>query len=173
MTARSTGPYCTGWEASGGAVPVVATPQAQVRVITRCSVTCTLIGGRSNTCRTLHPLWGAPARSVPHPLHCDGSCRITMSGSGTWVRVIRHDPSQCKGCGTDLAGAPQSGCSVRQVFDLPPIRVQVTEHRVITRTCACGVATTGTAPPLASHPVQYGPVLRAVMVYLFMGQHLS
>lgn len=87
--------------------------------------------------------------------------------------VIRHDPSHCKGCGTDLAGAPQSGCSVRQVFDLPPIRVQVTEHRVITRTCACGVATTGTAPPLASHPVQYGPVLRAVMVYLFMGQHLS
>ena len=87
--------------------------------------------------------------------------------------VIRHEPSCCRGCGSDLAGAAQVHCSRRQVFDIPPIKVHVTEHQIITRRCRCGKTTTADAPARASAPVQYGPVMCAVVIYLFMGQFLS
>jgi transposase len=87
--------------------------------------------------------------------------------------VIRHEPSCCRGCGSDLLGAAEVGCSRRQVFDIPPIKVHVTEHQIISRRCSCGKSTTGLAPTQAAAPVQYGPVLCAVVIYLFMGQFLS
>jgi transposase len=87
--------------------------------------------------------------------------------------VIRHEPTCCRGCGSYLAGAAEVGCSRRQVFDLPPIKVHVTEHRIISRRCRCGKTTTGQTPAQATAPAQYGPVLRAVIIYLFMGQFLS
>jgi transposase len=64
-------------------------------------------------------------------------------------------------------------CSRRQVFDIPPIKVHVTEHQIISRRCPCGKTTTGLAPAQAAAPVQYGPVMCAVIIYLFMGQFLS
>ena len=47
---------------SGG---VGSTPHAQRRAISWCSVTCTHIGGRSNTCRRCTPACAAPTRSAP------------------------------------------------------------------------------------------------------------
>jgi transposase len=87
--------------------------------------------------------------------------------------VIRHEPAACVGCGAGLADADQIGCTVRQVFDIPPIKVHVTEHQIITRRCDCGAATTGDTPAQVNAPVQYGPTLRAVIIYLYMGQFLS
>ena len=87
--------------------------------------------------------------------------------------IIRHEPSCCRGCGSDLVGALEVSCSRRQVFDIPPIKVHVTEHQIITRRCRCGKATTGDTPAHAAAPVQYGPVMCAVIIYLFTGQFLS
>lgn len=87
--------------------------------------------------------------------------------------VIRHEPSCCTGCGSDLAGATEVNCSRRQVFDIPPITVHVTEHQIISRRCPCGKTSTGDAPAQAAAPVQYGPAMCAVIIYLFMGQFLS
>jgi transposase len=87
--------------------------------------------------------------------------------------VIRHEPTCCRGCGSDLTGAAEVDCSRRQVFDIPPIKVHVTEHQIISRRCPCGKTTTGRAPAQAGAPVQYGPVMCAVIIYLFMGQFLS
>ncbi len=88
--------------------------------------------------------------------------------------VIRHEPAACGGCGNKLgAAAVEVGCSRRQVFDIPPITVAVTEHQIISRRCPCGTTTAGTAPAGAAGPVQYGPTALAVIVYLFMGQFLS
>lgn len=61
----------------------------------------------------------------------------------------------------------------RQVFDLPPISVQVTEHQLIARRCTCGVTTCGNAPDGVSAPVQYGPRITAIVLYLYVGQFLS
>ena len=87
--------------------------------------------------------------------------------------IIRHEPSGCRDCGADLTGARQVNCSRRQVFDIPPIKVHVTEHQIITRRCRCGKTTSGDSPTYAAAPVQYGPVMCAVIIYLFMGQFLS
>nr|WP_308283502.1 IS66 family transposase zinc-finger binding domain-containing protein [Pseudonocardia nigra] len=75
----------------------------------------------------------------------------------------------CVGCGAGLADAPEVGVERRQVFDLPPITVQVTEHRLIARRCSCGATTCGPAPGGVTAPVQYGPRITAIILYLYVG----
>lgn len=41
----------------------------------------------------------------------------------------------------------------RQVFDLPPMRVRVTEHQLVARRCGCGATTCGDAPEGVTAPV--------------------
>jgi transposase len=85
----------------------------------------------------------------------------------------RHEPGPCVGCGADLADAVEVGMERRQVFDLPPMTVQVIEHQLIARRCGCGATTGGTAPEGVSAPVQYGPRITAIVLYLYVGQFLS
>ena len=86
---------------------------------------------------------------------------------------LRHEPGPCTGCGADLAGAPEVGVERRQVFDLPPMAVHVTEYQLIARRCACGTTTCGSAPEGVTAPVQYGPRIAAIILYLYVGQFLS
>jgi transposase len=88
-------------------------------------------------------------------------------------RRVEHVPVCCRGCGRDLAGAPKAGVERRQVFDIPPIQVAVTEHRLVKRRCGCGTVTTADAPRGVDAPVQYGPNAAAIVVYLYAGQFLS
>ena len=85
----------------------------------------------------------------------------------------RHEPGPCIGCGASLADAPEVGMERRQVFDLPPMTVQVIEHQLIARRCGCGTTSCGTAPEGVSAPVQYGPRITAIVLYLYVGQFLS
>ena len=52
--------------------------------------------------------------------------------------VERHEPRRCGGCGHDLAGCPEAAVERRQVFELPPMAVRVTEHQLVARRCGCG-----------------------------------
>lgn len=63
--------------------------------------------------------------------------------------------------------------SDRQVFDLPEIAVRVTEHQAVARRCGCGTVTCGVVPDGVDAPVQYGPRIAAIIVYLHVGQFLS
>jgi transposase len=88
--------------------------------------------------------------------------------------VISHEPGRCGGCGAGLLGAAVTRTGRRQVIDLPEqVRALVTEHRIVSRLCACGTVTAGTAPPGVSAPVQYGPRIAAACGYLWHGQFLS
>jgi transposase len=87
--------------------------------------------------------------------------------------VVRHEPATCRGCGMDSRAGMQISVERRQVFDLPPVAVHVTEHQLVTRRCPCGTDTTATAPERVTAPVQYGPRILAVIVYLYVGQFLS
>jgi transposase len=86
---------------------------------------------------------------------------------------VRHEPGPCTGCGASLVNAAEVGVERRQVFDLPPISVRVTEHQLIARRCRCGTTTCGTVPEGVVAPVQYGPRVTAVILYLYAGQFLS
>jgi transposase len=83
------------------------------------------------------------------------------------------EPGPCAGCGADLADAHEVGVERRQVFDLPPIAVRVAEHQLVTRLCSCGATTCATAPDGVTAPVQYGPRITAIILYLYVGQFLS
>ena len=90
-------------------------------------------------------------------------------------RVKTHVPSVCQGCGASLLGAASVGAPVaRQVFDLPePRPLEVTEHRGHACRCGrCGVVTRAPFPKGVSGPVQYGPRLSGVAVWLRHGQFL-
>lgn len=87
-------------------------------------------------------------------------------------QVVEHAPTQCGGCGARLDEANVLGASRRQVFDLPPPRPQVTEHRMQSRRCSCGTVTTAAAPAAATAPACYGPRVRALAVYFLHVQHL-
>ena len=97
----------------------------------------------------------------------------TLAQAARPDREIRHDPGCCGRCGAGLADRPVTAVERRQVFDLPPVRAEVTEHQLIERECGCGYRTKATAPAGAEAPVQYGPRIAAVIVYLYAGQFLS
>src|SRR6266704_6055529 len=103
----------------------------------------------------------------------DGHEGRTLAQVARPDREVRHDPARCGGCGAGLPGRPVTGVERRQVFDLPPVKVTVTEHQLIERECACGHRTKGAAPAGAEAPVQYGPRIAAIIIYLYIGQFLS
>lgn len=112
-------------------------------------------------------------RGVRKPGGQDGHPGSTLAPVGVPDEVIAHEPGCCRGCGHDLAGAPEVGRERRQVFDIPPITVRVIEHQLIKRRCGCGTATSADAPAGVTAPVQYGPRITAIIVYLYVGQFLS
>jgi transposase len=99
----------------------------------------------------------------------EGQMGFTLSPVDDPDHRIDHEPQACCGCGGHLAGAAWAGEDRRQVFDLPPLCLVVTEHRLISRTCSCGTVTKAAAPPGVAAPVQYGPQLAGIGVYLFHG----
>lgn len=86
--------------------------------------------------------------------------------------VIDHMPGACIGCGVRLDGAADAGVIVRQVRDVPLVKVRVIEHRLHKRACRCGCVTTAAAPAGVDAPACYGPNLRAIAVYLVVYQHV-
>jgi transposase len=101
-----------------------------------------------------HP--GQTLRMVPDPQHTQ-----------------THFPQRCPGCARDLADVPATQIEARQVFDIPLAPVEVTEHQVGTKTCPqCGRAARGAFPAWVTQPVQYGPRLLALLVYLVVFQLL-
>ncbi len=87
---------------------------------------------------------------------------------------VMHEPERCAGCGESLAGAEPVGVERRQVFDLPrEVRLKVCEHCAQRRRCrCCGRVSVGAFPDGVRAPAQYGPRLRAQVIYLAVYQHL-
>jgi transposase len=82
--------------------------------------------------------------------------------------VVEHRPAVCAGCQAPLDGqAPVVLRERRQVQDLPPLRLQITEHQALHVQCpACHAVSVGAFPPVVPSRAQYGPRLRAFAVYL-------
>jgi transposase len=86
--------------------------------------------------------------------------------------TIIHRPDACRECGASLADGEVVDRERRQVFDLPPIRLVVTEHQAEHRRCGCGAVTRGKFPSDVKAPAQYGPGVRGLATYLHVYQHL-
>lgn len=91
----------------------------------------------------------------------------TLALTDTPDAVVVHAPNQCACCGLSLAEAAAQPGERRQVLDLPPLRLFVTEHQSQRKTCrGCGALTCGAFPEGVSQPAQYGPRVKALGVYL-------
>lgn len=78
-----------------------------------------------------------------------------------------YEASTCSHCATDLQSVEPCGYEKRQVFDVPPVRIEVTEHQAEVKTCpGCGQQVKGDFPSDVTQPVQYGPRLKAQASYL-------
>ncbi len=87
--------------------------------------------------------------------------------------VREHAPSHCQGCGQSLDDVPVLRRERRQVVDIPPVRARVIEHQVTTKCCpGCATETRGTFPLDVAAPVQYGPGVATLAVYLTQEQLL-
>lgn len=101
-----------------------------------------------------------------HPGH-------TLKMTANPDHVVTHSPSHCRDCNCDLQTITYQNVERRQVFDLPPVRMEITEHHAEEKTCpVCGCINKGVFPATVSQPVQYGPNIKAVTVYLTQYQLL-
>ena len=85
--------------------------------------------------------------------------------------IVVHRPTTCGTCQAPLPETAWAWVERRQVQELPPLRLVVTEHQIAHVRCPrCGATTRGTVPDGARAPVQYGRRLRALAVYLVQQQ---
>ena len=95
----------------------------------------------------------------------------TLRRSETPDIIFSEPLEQCPECGADLSAQPVVGEEKRQVFDLPPVKIQVTEHQAERKMCPnCGRIVSAIFPADVCAPTQYGPVMQAVMAYLNVRQ---
>jgi len=82
--------------------------------------------------------------------------------------IETHRPTYCEHCQALFEeGQHRVAVDKRQVFDLPPLDLIVTEHRAETLMCRhCGEMMMGAFPEEVKAPVQYGPHVRQLAVYL-------
>ena len=86
--------------------------------------------------------------------------------------VILHTLQDCPHCQTDLKGVGAKGHVKRQVFDMPPVGIEVTEHQAEVKQCpGCG-ACVKAFPAHVTQPTQYGPRLKALACYLYGQQFI-
>lgn len=87
-------------------------------------------------------------------------------------KVVVHEVAQrCEVCDSELPSAQEG--ERRQVFDLPQLKYEVTEHVVMRSVCRCGHKHVGVFPPEVRSAVQYGPRAKAAMVHLSQNQMVS
>src|SRR5215472_700137 len=87
--------------------------------------------------------------------------------------VCVHRPSRCPQCQAEWSEVAGQVTERRQVHELPPLKLVVTENQVETVACpTCGYQSSGTFPAGVAAPVQYGSRMQALVVYLSQFQLL-
>lgn len=91
----------------------------------------------------------------------------TLKMSENPDHIIVHELSVCPECAHDLREIKPSAHRHRQVYDIPPVELEVTEHRSEIKVCPCCQKQVNAAfPEGVTQPVQYGELFKAQASYL-------
>ncbi len=81
--------------------------------------------------------------------------------------VVSHTVEECQQCGRSLEAVDAADHRRRQVVDVPPIKLEVTEHRAEIKCCpGCGCRNEAAFPAEVKTSVQYGSRIKSLLVYL-------
>ena len=85
--------------------------------------------------------------------------------------IVNHPVDTCIGCGSSLEHVAVQDVRTRQVFDLPMVKMEVTEHRSEVKQCpCCHTQTAGIFPPEETKATQYGSTLKSIVLYMMQHQ---
>lgn len=91
----------------------------------------------------------------------------TLEWSAEVNHIEQHYVEACVMCGASLAEVEVKAWDLRQVQDIAPIELRVTEHQAEVKCCPqCQTLNQGAFPPAVNSVVQYGASLKGLMVYL-------
>jgi len=80
--------------------------------------------------------------------------------------VETYEITSCSHCLADLSHAPVVDVERRQIFDLPPIELEVTEHQAHIKQCtSCGKSSKAMYPDTIGKGAQYGTNIQAILTY--------
>jgi transposase/uncharacterized coiled-coil protein SlyX len=103
----------------------------------------------------------------------EGHQELTLRLSEAPDEVIEHRVSVCSSCQHDLRKVEACVTLRRHVVDMPAPRLIVQEHRAEHKQCPrCQHLTLASFPTAVAAPIQYGPLIAAVAVYLTQQQLL-
>jgi transposase len=118
------------------------------------------------------PPWAKRTRSLRRPSGRRSGGQAghhgeTLRPSERPHRTVEHRPQECWGCHASLDSAQVLRHRRQQVVEVVPAKVKVTEHRLAVLRCrACGRTTKGEFPDAVRSGVQYGPGVKARVLYL-------
>lgn len=92
----------------------------------------------------------------------------TLRQSTDPEHVVVHSVKRCVSCHQDLSGESTTATEKRQVFDIPsPAPMNATEHRAEVKRCPhCAHLNKASFPEGVLAPVQYGPRIKSIAVYV-------
>ena len=87
--------------------------------------------------------------------------------------IQKYKVTQCAHCQRSLKRQKAERIEKRQVFELPKVQLEVTEHQAQVKRCTgCGKETRAEFPKGVNQAVQYGAEAKSQMVYLNHEQHI-
>jgi transposase len=118
------------------------------------------------------PPWAKHTKSLRRPSGRRAGGQAGHQGSTLRLsphphRVVEHQPRQCRSCHASLAAGQFIRHLRQQVWEVVPAKLKVTEHRLVLLRCTtCGKVTQGEFAGCVRSGVQYGPGVKARVLYL-------